>query len=262
MSTRQLILAGTMLLTVITAQAGDAVIQFSADAVQMMPRRAPLQARIHVGKNAVRSEYVMDGRSFVEIVYAGNQGRVLLNPAQKQYVKQSGGHFQMPGMSSKSGGNPCEGVSKVTCRKLGSEMLNGRKAVKWEFLDKRGRSELRSLHWLDAERHFPVRQLFPDGTLMEMRFVRTETVGGRQADVWDWSGVRPDGESTQSRQWLDTEMNIAIREERPGGYVRELSNIKPATQPAALFVVPGDYTLATAAQPARESTRSTGQKHP
>lgn len=238
---KRLILILVAIVTASIAQAANKVVQFSAEAVQTMPARPPMSAKIFVGKNAVRSEYMVNGNQVIEIVHAGNKGRVVLMPAKKQYMEQRAGYFQMPGTGNKVDSNPCKGVVNVSCKKIGSEILNGRKAVKWEFINKQRQGELRSLHWFDAEHNFPIRQQYPDGTLMEMRFVRKENINGRDTELWDWSGQKPNGRSMHSRQWLDPKLNIAIREERPGGYVRELRNIKLGNHKNSLFSIPKGY---------------------
>lgn len=240
--TKRLILTTGLMLMTAASQAGNSVIQFRADAIQISPQNPPMEAKIYVGRNAVRTEYVINGREIVEIAHAGNKGRTILFPGEKRYIEQPGGHFQMPGTVDKRGSSPCKGVPNVTCKNLGTEMINNRKAVKWEFSNKQGKNELRSLHWIDVQHNFPVRQLFPDGTVVEMRLIKNEVINGRNTELWEWSGMRATGQSTQSRQWLDTQLNIAIREERPGGHVRELKNIKIGANKQNLFTVPNDYS--------------------
>ena len=47
----------------------------------------------------------------------------------------------------------------------------------------------------------------------------------------------------QTTQWYDRELQIAMREELPGGYFRELRNIRIGPQSDALFRVPAGYRL-------------------
>lgn len=235
------------------AQAADGIIQFSADAIQRTPDRPPMQARIHVGADAVRSEYEMDGQRFVEIVREGE--RVLINPARKEYLIQPGGGAPLPQRQAPAppGTNPCQGVPGVTCHLLGKETVNGRAAEKWEFVAQANGREVRSLHWIDVEKRFPVRQLFPDGSLVEMRLVGSETLDGRKVEKWEVRQTRPDGQSRISWQWHDPQLHIAIREELPGGFVRELKHIRVGHQDPALFRIPAGYRLLTppAAAPGR-----------
>jgi hypothetical protein len=225
-----------------TVFAADKVIQFSAEAVQTTPERGTVRAKVYVGEDAVRNEYRMKGQTFVEIVRTRTRDRILLNPSRKEYVIQPGGNVNLPTRQSKQDRQkPCDGVANVTCRLLGKEQVNGRAAEKWEFVQQLNGREVRSLHWIDVRKRFPVRQLFPDGTVSEMNLLGTEKLDGRVVEKWEVVTIRPDGQRMRSVQWHDDKLNMAIREELPGGYVRELKNIKPGRQAASLFRIPPDY---------------------
>ena len=51
----------------------------------------------------------------------------------------------------------------------------------------------------------------------------------------------PGGQTQVSYQWFDPELNTNIREEGPGGFMREMRNIKTGKQPVKLFTVPAGY---------------------
>lgn len=239
------------LTVLVPASAAEGVIQFTADAIQRTPDRPPMKARIHVGPDAVRSEYEMNGQRFIEIVR--QQERILINPDRKEYVIQPGGNTPLPQARKPQppGTSPCQGVPGVSCRMLGKEKVNGRLAEKWEFVTTRNGHEVRSLHWIDVEKRFPVRQMFPDGSLVEMRLVSHETLDGRPVEKWEVKQTRPDGQTRVSWQWHDPELHIAIREELPGGYVRELKNIRLEPVPRRLFEIPAGYRRIPAPAPAR-----------
>ena len=95
--------------------------------------------------------------------------------------------------------------------------------------------------WVDAERGIPVRSEAPDGTRMTLEMKGVETVNGRTAEKWEMTLERPDAPTQRSYQWYDPELELAIREEFPGGYVRELTDIRVGPQPASLFRVPDGY---------------------
>lgn len=222
--------------------AGD-VIQFSADAVQQAPDRPPMNARIYIGENAVRNEYEINGQQFVEILRHKEKESMLLNPERKEYVVRPGSQFVSPQLSKKKvkDSSPCEGVPNVRCEKKGEETLSSRSAEKWEFITTENGREFRSLVWIDTQRRFPVKQMFPDGSMFEMTFMAKEKIGGRSTEKWEVIHKRPDGYSSRAWQWHDTVLHIAIREELPGGFLRELKNIKEGKQPAKLFDVPEGY---------------------
>jgi len=225
------------------AHAEGEVIQFSADAVQQAPDRPTFNARIYFGKNAVRNEYEINGQQFVEILRNKEKDKLILNPALKEYIIQPGSQFMSPQKRAKKSKDlsPCEGVPNVRCVKKGEETLGGRSAEKWEFISTATGREVRSLTWIDVQRRFPVKQMYPDGSMFEMTLVGKEKLNGRNTEKWDVIHKRPDGFSSHARQWHDTALHIAIREEWPGGYLRELKNIKVGKQSGKLFDIPKDY---------------------
>jgi hypothetical protein len=99
----------------------------------------------------------------------------------------------------------------------------------------------RSLHWIDPQRQMPLRQILPDGRVTELTLHGQQRLNGRQVEHWEQSLSLPDGEIQRASQWYDPQLQIAIREELPGGYFRELRNIVVAVQPAQLFEVPAGY---------------------
>jgi negative regulator of sigma E activity len=239
---RPLLLGAGVFLWFITAQAASQVIQFSATAVQQTPDRPVMKAKIYVGADAVRSEYEMNGQKFVEIVREKEKTRIMLNPARKEYVVQTGASVDLPETrAKKTDVTPCEGVTNVTCVKLGEENVNGRAAEKWEFISKNQGRELRSLVWLDKQKRLPVRQLYPDGSMSEMNLLGKEKVNGRMTEKWEVATIQTNGQRSRSLQWHDVQLKIAIREELPGGYLRELKDINFGKQPGKLFEVPSDY---------------------
>jgi hypothetical protein len=243
------LLAGLLMLAAGAAAHAENAIEFSADAVQMAPQRPTMQARIFVGKQGVRTEYQRDGQKFVEIVMADQGRRILLNPQLKQYVEVAGAAGPALQIGGSKPANPCDGMAGVSCRKLGTEDVNGMQTEKWEFTAEQNGRTVKTLHWFDTERRLPIKEIFPDGAIAQLKRVGTDTVGGRTAEKWTMSVTRPDGNSMQSSQWYDPELKIAIREELPGGYLRELRNIKVEKQPDSLFKVPAGYEKVEMPQP-------------
>lgn len=226
-----------LLTSVSAAYALQPAVEFSADAVQRIPQKAPVQARMYAGKDAVRTEYSRDGQQVIEIVYPGQGKRVVMFPSQGTYMEQSAGKPAKKGAAADS--SPCADLAEASCTKMGTEQVHGRDTVKWEVSRAvQGQQPVRSLHWIDRERSLPLREFFPDGTLSELRQVGGETLHGRQAEKWEHTVTMPDGNSVVSNQWYDPELKITVREEMPGGYLRELKNVKVGAQDASLFDIP------------------------
>lgn len=226
--------------------------QFSAEALQTAPDRPARSARMYVGADRVRMEYEQRGQRVAELV-DWKQGRaVLLLLDQGTYMEQSA-PAEVLGAARGRGGdagqstenNPCQGVPGAQCRHLGQELVAGRTADKWEMLVQHEGTSERSLHWIDAQKHMPLRQFWPDGTVTELKLLGSEMLHGRQVEKWQQVTIQPGGQaggkSVQATQWYDPQLQIAVREELPGGYLRELRDIRIAEQPAALFEIPAGF---------------------
>lgn len=238
-------------LCVVTAGAVAASpnVQFSAQTVQSSPDKTTRHAQIYVGDNQVRLEYEQDDQQMVEIYDMKNQRALLLMPQQRSYMERKlpQGGISNP-MVPPQELSPCAMVPNAQCKELGRETLYGRPVVKWEMVVTQDDQPLRSLYWIDVERHMPLRQLFPDGSVSEMRLLGKESLDGRATERWEITTTRSDKESMTSTQWYDPELKIAIREELSGGYFRELRDIRVGAQSPQLFVVPAGYQQTTPPQ--------------
>lgn len=256
--------ASFVLLTVLgsatlTVSANPPALEFSAEAVQISPSGELHNARIFVGNGGVRREIQTNGQRVVEIIRNDLHRMWTLAPAHREYVETRFGGRQMatgagmgsPGTAGRpASGSPCEGVPDVTCKLVGTEEVSGRETEKWEMVGHYGGQTLRSLLWIDKERRIPMRQFMPNGMTSELRFLGRETLNGRPVEKWELVTTEPHGQSTKSWQWYDPELRIAVREELPGGYARELRNIVVAPQPPELFELPTGYHRVEALQQA------------
>ena len=75
--------------------------------------------------------------------------------------------------------NPCANREGTTCKKVGTETVNGRNCDKWEF-SKNGKLE--STEWVDQKLHIPVKSLHPDGTGFEFQNIQQ---GALPANTFD-----------------------------------------------------------------------------
>lgn len=210
--------------------------EFSAQAVISVPQQSPRISRLFVSKKAVRNEMESDGQIWIEIIFPEQGRAVLINDAARVYRER---HFTP--QDSKNDGDPCAQILHATCEKKGTEKINGMNTEKWEIISDMGGQKIRTLHWIDIKRKLALREFFPDGTVAELKMIAKETINGRNTEKWQRTLDRPDGRKVTSYQWYDRELGIAIREELPGGYVRELKQIRVNEQPASLFEVPKTY---------------------
>ena len=214
--------------------------EFSAEAVQNIPGRPSINAKIFVSKNAVRTESTMNGNTMAEIVYMKDKRRVLLNQYSKTYIEQKA-PINKKVKNQEKKDSPCNDLINARCKNLGKVKINGRDTTKWEMTTQRNGRNLKSLHWLDKKYQMPLREQFQDGTISTISMLGKEVIGGRNAEKWKFFATRPDGKSLESLQWYDPKLKMVIREELPGGFIRELRNINVAKQDRKLFKIPSEY---------------------
>jgi hypothetical protein len=189
----------------------------------------------------MRTETDINDTTMIQIIDIKNQTAYMLNSEEKTYLRRQAAGTAMDDVEQKTA-DPCAGMRNISCKKLGTETINNRPAEKWEMTTQQGGDSAEMLVWIDQKRRIPVRQTMPDGSQMEMSMVGTEKINGRKTEKWVMKASRPGGQSQTSYQWYDPEIQMNIREEQPGGMVRELVNIRIGKQPASLFKVPSGYT--------------------
>ena len=242
MKPRVLLAFVALLVTVFSAHARQATVEFSADTVESGPQGESRNGKLYVGVDQVRTEMDVNGQTMIQIIDLKRQEALMINPRQRSYLRSKAGQGGMMNGEQPSETSPCAGMQNITCKQLGKEEINGRPAQKWEFIASAQGQSSAMLFWLDEQRRIPVRQMMPDGSSMEMRMVGKETVNGRSTEKWELTAKGPDGNSMVSYQWYDPEIDMNIREEAAGGYTRDIRNIKVGPQPKELFSVPAGYT--------------------
>lgn len=165
----------------------------------------------------------------------------MINTQEKSFIRRQAGPGDMMAAPQTDTASPCAGMQNITCEQTGKEPVFGRPATKWEFTSKAGGQTGSMTIWIDEQRGIPTRQFMPDGSIMEMRMLGPETVGGRKTEKWELTASSPDGKSSISYQWYDPEINMNIREEGDNGFFRELRNVRTGKQPDTLFTVPAGY---------------------
>jgi len=252
MLTARLILIGKLVLLLFLSQQGfAATVEFSATAIQTFPQGQSKVAKMNVGSDGVRREYTHNQRIVVEI-YRPSQGmQYLVLPQQKIYeVAKSESVDTGLGKSRPKSTNPCTGQKGESCKLLGKEKINGRMADKWEVRRLVQGKALKALIWVDVNRGQALRQFFPDGSSVELVQTGSEQIGNRNTEKWVIQVTRPDGHTEKTFQWYDPEIGIIIKEVMPGGFIRELKDIKLGKQAEHIFQVPSDYKKVQSAMPA------------
>ncbi len=242
MSKRSLAAACSLAVGLFTqaAQAEFAGVEFSADMIQSGPQGSS-DGKMFVGDNRMRMEMEQGGQKIVQIIDQQRQVQWILYPEQRSYMEQKAPAQASPA-AKPAGSDPCAGIPGASCRQLGSETVNGRQAVKWEMSFSHQGQTVTSTQWIDAERKIPLRTETEDGATSELLILGEEQLGGRKVEKWEMRMSRPGQDSQSSFQWYDPQLKIAIREEFPGGYIRELVNIKQGAQPSHLFSIPAGFS--------------------
>ena len=235
----------------IAATRAQSNVQFSGRAIQSSPDGKSREAQLYVGDNQVRLEHSRGDEDIVEIYDMKNQRVLVLVPQQKVYMQRdlpagAAGNPMLPPKDS----TPCTGMPDAHCKKLATERLLGRPVAKWEVTIDRKDKQSHSLHWIDEKRHMSLRDVWPDGSVTESVLEGKESLDGRSVERWRRTTSFPDGKKETTTQWYDPELQIAIREELPGGYFREIRDIHVAPQPPTRFEVPAGYRQVAGDNPA------------
>ena len=88
---------------------------------------------------------------------------------------------------------------------------------------------MKSIQWIDEERGVALRQEMPNGQQMELKMVGKEEMEGRSVR-WEMEMVQPNKSPQKSYRWFEPELNVILREEFPGGFVRGMRNIRVGAQ--------------------------------
>ncbi|MGB5535191.1 MAG: hypothetical protein WBN08_04760, partial [Thiogranum sp.] len=190
---RGFLFAGCFWFAMTGSAAGPSNVQFSAQVVKSTPGQKTHHSQIYVGDNQVRLEYEKDSQTKVEIYDMKNQRALLLVPEQASYMERKVPQEEQTNpMLPPSDSNPCSRIREAKCKLLAIESLYGREVSKWEMVLSHEGKTLRSLHWMDAERHTPLREQWPDGTVSELRLMGDEMLSGRATERWEMKTTRPD----------------------------------------------------------------------
>ncbi len=213
-------------------------IAYVADMEQRGPQGVVSTGKLYVSGDKRRIEVSRGGDSMISITDGDRGVAWTLFPAKKAYTEQKS---MVAAPQAGAPVDPCAGMPGAKCRKLGEEQVAGRTADKWEIRYQQQGMTLTSRQWIDRERHMPLRQEMPGGQRSELRFVATEQLNGRSVEKWEMVSSQASKAPVRTFQWYDPQLQQAIKQEMPGGYTSELSNIRIGALEDALFQAPADY---------------------
>ncbi|MDQ7015268.1 MAG: hypothetical protein Q9N68_02715 [Gammaproteobacteria bacterium] len=216
-------------------------VSFSADALQSAPQGEQVYGKLYMADGKIRFELVQNKQRLIQISNPALGKSWIVDPALKIYWLQ-GESIRAPTAQSNTINMKSFCAKKGRrCKLLGSEKISGRKAQKWQVLSGDKEKEERSLIWVDKKASLPLKQQLADGSSSSLVLEGERVINGRKSEEWQYHSIDADGHQHVVSQWYDPLIKMAIREEYPGGFVRELRNIVLADQDASLFLPPEGY---------------------
>jgi uncharacterized cupredoxin-like copper-binding protein len=157
------------------AQMPTSMPQFSAD-MKASGRSGPgggMNGKIYFGDKKMRFDMNTGGRETYMIHDMGTQTSYMVMPQQKMYMEMKanmarrGPGSRMNDVKPVDPSNPCAADENYTCKKEGTETVNGRETDKWLFTNKKNPSDTRTV-WVDQKLHFPIKMQSSEGDTWEL----------------------------------------------------------------------------------------------
>ncbi len=137
---------------------------FSADMKMSTPRQGNMTGKVFYSGQKFRMEMNAAGHNSVIITDLPSHIVYMIVPQQRMYMEMHpdqmpGGHDR-PQWKPYDASNPCANEPKVTCKKVGAEMMNGRMCDKWLFTGSGGERTA----WIDQKSHIPIKTVAGETT--------------------------------------------------------------------------------------------------
>jgi hypothetical protein len=156
------------------AQDAPTLPQFSADMKVMTPK-APqgMTGQVFFDKGRTRIDVTVGPQKVSQITDPATQKSIVLMHNMKSYMENSGGGgfggFKFPEAHQYDPDHPCANQQGTTCKKVGTETINGRVCDKWIFTDAKGQQ---TTAWVDQKLLFPIKVINSDGTSFELSNIK------------------------------------------------------------------------------------------
>lgn len=147
---------------------------FSGDMTMTPKDDKPATGKIYFSGEKLRYDMAMNGRGAVIIHDIPGKVTYMLMPEAMMYMELHGDKMgpknsRLPDLKSYDPANPCAQTPEVTCKKVGSENVNGRDAEKWTFTNAKDGKV--TTVWIDKKIHFPVRTV-TEGIQMDLTNIK------------------------------------------------------------------------------------------
>ncbi|MCP5037016.1 MAG: hypothetical protein GY945_05375 [Rhodobacteraceae bacterium] len=215
---------------------------FVASAVQTMPDGGEQVGRIMKSGQNMRLEIQADGQTSIQIMRGAEGIAYLVDPQTQTY-----GEIRDPSVSQAVTGasNPCPSEAEMQatgliCELMGQGKVSGVVTQHWEISMPQTQGKT-MVEW-DTGRRRALSQTWPDGTSQVMTFQAMEQMEGRSVEHWTSATQSPGQPAALGGWWFDAGLRVVLREEIPGGIVRQLTDIKVGPVDPAMFLPPQGYT--------------------
>lgn len=229
------------------AQQADANQTYSATAIHGLPGQPETSGKIVKSGQNMRLEFDQNGQPTIQILRPADGLMYILDPKAHTYFEIRG--QAVPATSTHGYTSPCPEQTKMAqCERTGTQAVSGITVERW-LLSSRPQTRPLVILW-DSTRRRALRQEFPDGSVMAMRFVAMQDVNGRATEHWAIKITTPNQPANTGSWWFDPELRVVVREDLPGGEVRRLEDIIVGPVDASAFQVPDGWQKQDAPAPA------------
>jgi outer membrane lipoprotein-sorting protein len=148
---------------------------FSGDIAVSSPKGENVTGKIFFALPKMRWDMNAHGQNVSMITNGTTQTTYMIMHDQHMYMEMHTNQSNpmtrnMPKIdSSFDPNNPCGKQTDVTCKKVGTETVNGRVCDKWVTTDKNGKI---TTAWIDQKLYFPVRSQSSDGSTMNLTNIK------------------------------------------------------------------------------------------
>lgn len=164
-----------VVLTVSLARAWQMPQPFSADMSTTVAKGEKATGKFYFSPPKTRIDMNSRGRDVIMITDSKTQINHILMPQQHMYMEMRAGQNspmapRLPKVDTAiDPSNPCSARPDVTCKKVGTETVNGRVCDKWEMTEKKTGT---ATTWIDQKLHFPLKTVNADGATVEFSNIK------------------------------------------------------------------------------------------
>jgi hypothetical protein len=129
--------------------------------------------KMYWGGSRIRMDMNSQGQNVSMINDMPKKTGYMIMHQQRMYMEITAGNpmsqrMRAPDIKPYDPANPCASREGYTCKKVGTETVNGRSCDKWEITGPQSKQTV----WIDQKLHFPIRSVSSDGNTMDLTNVK------------------------------------------------------------------------------------------